>query len=131
MLRIHEQLPISDLESMNDIHIQEMQLITKLHTAAEKRDTKAVLELLNELIKDTKQHFASEEKMMEDAEYPDFHSHKHEHMMQLLDLQSMLSFYEMTNDTNSVYTYVEDTLTTWIKEHVYNWDIPASEFLTQ
>lgn len=131
MLRIDEQLPIEELSSMNEIHKEEIELVTKLHTAAKESDTELVLELLNELIKHTKEHFSSEEKLLLDAEYPDYHSHKHEHMMQLLDLSSILSFYEMTKDTNSVFTYLEDTLTPWVKAHVENWDIPASEFLTQ
>lgn len=131
MLRIEEQLPILELPSINETHNEEIQLITKLHAAAAAKDTKVVFELLNKLIEHTTEHFSSEEKLMEEAEYPDYHSHKHEHMMQLLDIKSMLSFYEMTNDTQSVYTYVEDSLTPWIIEHVRNWDIPASEFLNQ
>ncbi len=131
MLRIEEQLPISELKSMNDIHIQESQLVTKLHAAAIAKETKLTLELLNELIKHTTEHFSKEEKMMEEAGYPDYHSHKHEHMMQLLDIQSIFSFYEMTSDTQSIHTYLEDSLTPWVIAHVQNWDIPASEFINQ
>lgn len=129
MLRIHEQLPILELSSMNETHNEEMQLITKLHTAAKDNETKLVLELLNQLIEHTSKHFSNEERLMEEAEYPGFHIHKHEHAKQLLDLQSILSFYEMTNDTNSVYTYLEDSLTPWIIEHVQNMDIAAAQFL--
>jgi|GEM_PF-4581150 len=131
MLRIDEQLPILELQSMNELHKQEIELVTKLYNAAKANESKLAFELLNELIKETQQHFLSEEHMMQEADYPDYHSHKHEHMMQLLDLQSILSFYEMTNDTHSIYTYLEDALTPWVIAHVQNWDIPASEFLAQ
>jgi len=131
MLRIDEQLQVLESQSINSMHQEESAIIKKLHTAAQNRDDKEVFQLLSELIRQTKEHFSKEEKLMQDAEYPDFHSHKHEHMMQLLDLESILSFYEMTNDTNSVYTYLEDALTPWIIAHVQNWDIPASEFLAQ
>jgi len=131
MLRIDQLPPILELASMNEVHKEETELITQLHKVAQEKNNELTLELLNKLITHTKQHFSSEEKLMLDVDYPDYHSHKHEHMKQLLDLQSILSFYEMTNDTTAVYKYLEDSLTPWIIEHVYNWDIPASEYINQ
>lgn len=130
MLITQELLPIIELSPMNEIHDEEIALIAQLHTAAIDKDTKRVFELLNALIKHTAKHFVDEEKMMQEAEYPDYHRHQHEHAKQLLDLQAIHSFLEMTNDTQSISAYLEGTLTPWIIEHVENWDSPASEFLT-
>ena len=131
MLITQDLLPTIELSSMNKTHDEEIELITKLHTAAKNNETKVVFELLNELIKHTAKHFADEEKLMQEADYPEYHLHKHEHTKQLLDLQAILSFLEMTNDTQSIPAYLEGTLTPWIMEHVENWDSAASEFLTQ
>lgn len=131
MLRIEEQQPVLEVSTINEIHKEEATLITELYSAAKENQMRTTLELLNRLIEHTTQHFSSEEKLMQDLEYPDYHSHKHEHMMQLLDIKSILSFYEMTNDTQSIHKYLEDTLTPWIIAHVQNWDIPASEFIAQ
>ena len=131
MLITQELLPTIELASMNTIHDEEIALIAKLHTAAKNNETKIVFELLNALIEHTAKHFSEEEKLMQEADYPDYPMHKHEHAKQLLDLQAILSFLEMTNDTQSIPAYLEGTLTPWIMEHVENWDSMASEFLTQ
>lgn len=131
MLRITEQLPIKELNSMSELHDKEIELVTELHTAAKEGQTELVLELLNKLIEYTREHFSTEESLMSEVEYPDTNLHKYEHSKQLLDLQSILSFYEMTNDTNSIYTYLEDSLTPWTIQHVENWDTPASEFIKE
>ncbi len=129
MLITQEQLPIIELSSMNKTHDEEIELITKLHAAGKAKETKLVFELLNELIEHTAKHFINEEKMMKEADYPDYYMHQHEHAKQLLDLQAIRSFLEMTNDTQSIPAYLEGTLTPWIIEHVENWDSMASEFL--
>lgn len=129
MLRIHEQETILEPSSMNKLHSEELELVTKLHTAAKNNESKLVLELLNKLIDHTAKHFSHEEKLMEEAGYVDYDLHKFEHAKQLLDLQSILSFYEMTNDTQSVYTYLEDSLTPWVIKHVQEMDVNAAEVL--
>lgn len=129
MLRIDEQLPISELSSMNETHKEESTIIKELHSAAANKENKKVLELLTKLIEHAKEHFKQEEKLMQDAEYETYNLHKFEHTKQVLDLESILSFYEMTNDTRSVYAYLEDSLTPWIIQHVEEMDIPAAEFL--
>ena len=131
MLITQELLPSIELSSMNETHDEEIELITKLHTAGKNNETTVVFELLDELIKHTAKHFSDEEKLMQEADYPDYHVHQHEHAKQLLDLQAIRSFLEMTNDTHSIPAYLEGTLTPWIIEHVENWDSMASEFLTQ
>jgi len=131
MLISQEQLPAIESSAMNDLHNEEIAIIAKLDSAAKNGDEKIVFELLNELIVHTANHFAKEEKLMQEAEYPDYHMHKYEHAKQLMDIQSILSFMEMTNDIQSIPSYLENTLTPWIIEHVENWDSMASEFLNQ
>lgn len=129
MLITQEQLPIIELSSMNDMHNEEIELITKLHTAAKNNEMGMVVELLNILIEHTAKHFANEEKLMQEAQFPDYPMHKHEHAKQLMDIQSIRSFFEMTNDTQAIAAYMHDSLTPWIIEHVENYDSSASEFL--
>lgn len=131
MLITQELLPIITLGSMNQAHDEEIALITRLHTAGKNKETTLVFELLDELIEHTAKHFSDEEKMMKEAQFPGYPLHQHEHAKQLLDLQAIRSFLEMTNDTQSIPAYLEGTLTPWIMEHVENFDSFASEFLSQ
>lgn len=129
MLISQEQLPIIEITSMNEVHDEEIALIAELHKVAQGKDTKTVFKLFGELIEHYKKHFASEEKLMQEVEHPDYHAHKHEHLKQILDLEALQSFLEMTNDTQSIPPYLEDSLTTWIIEHVQTWDSMISKFI--
>jgi hemerythrin len=129
MLITQELLPKIELSRMNKIHDEEIALITKLHTAAKNTESTVVFELLDELIKHTAKHFSDEEKLMKESAYPEYPMHQHEHAKQLLDLQAIRSFLEMTHDTHSIPDYLEGTLTPWIIEHVENHDSILSEFL--
>lgn len=129
MLITQEQLPIIELPSMNEVHDEEIELIAKLHAVAKDNQTKLAYERLNELIEHMAKHFADEEKWMQEAEYPGYHRHKHEHTKQLMDIQAVRSFYEMTNDTQAIAAYMHDSLSPWIIEHVEDYDSAASEFL--
>ena len=129
MLITQEHLPIIEIPSMNKMHDEEIARISILYKAAQDNDTKVVFELLNDLIKYTKQHFADEEKLMQEVEHPDYHAHKHEHTKQILDLQAIQSFLEMTNDIQSIPSYLEGSLTPWIIEHTENWDAMVSQFI--
>jgi len=131
MLINQEQLPILEHTHMNEIHDEEIARIAKLSSVAKAGDEKMVFTLLNELVIHMTQHFAEEESLMQEGQYPDLHPHKYEHAKQLMDIQSILSFMEMTNDIQSIPSYLEGTLTPWIIKHVENWDAPASEFLSQ
>ena len=129
MLIMQEQLPIIEIESMNELHNEEIARIAKLYDVAKNNETKLVFELLNELIEHTKKHFSDEEKLMLEVEHPDYHAHKHEHTKQILDIEAIRSFLEMTNDTQSIPSYLEGNLTPWIIEHVENWDSMVSQFI--
>lgn len=129
MLITQEQLPIIEIESMNELHNEEIARIAKLYDVAKNNETKLVFELLNELIEHTKKHFSDEEKLMLEVEHPDYHAHKHEHTKQILDIEAIRSFLEMTNDTQSIPSYLEGNLTPWIIEHVENWDSMVSQFI--
>lgn len=129
MLITQEQLPIIEIESMNELHNEEIARIAKLYDVAKNNETKLVFELLNELIEHTKKHFSDEEKLMLEVEHPDYHAHKHEHTKQILDIEAIRSFLEMTNDIQSIPSYLEGNLTPWIIEHVENWDSMVSQFI--
>ena len=129
MLISQEQLPIIEIASMNELHDEEIARIAKLYDVAKNKETKVVFELLNELIEHYKKHFADEEKLMLEVKHPDYHAHKHEHTKQILDLEAILSFLEMTNDIQSIPSYLEGNLTPWIIEHVENWDSMVSQFI--
>jgi len=57
-------------------------------SVADKRD---LFELVDHLYRKTKAHFAFEEAVMQEAEYPDFADHQREHIMLLAELKLVLN----------------------------------------
>ena len=129
MLIIEKHLPTVLLESMNKTHNDELEIILKLYDAANKSNLELSFKILNELITHTAKHFASEEVLMQESNFPDLSEHRFAHNKHLLDLQAIQSFYEMTNDIKSLITYIEDSLSPWIMEHIEDMDSIAAEFL--
>jgi hemerythrin len=129
MLITQEQLEPIKHSDMNNVHDEEIELIEKLHAVAKNSDIKAITELLNELIEHMEEHFSFEEALMQENNYSGFHEHKHEHAKELMDIRSIRSFFEMTNDASAIAAYMHDSFSPWIMEHVENWDSDLSEFL--
>ena len=131
MLLKKEELASLKLSSMDETHNEEFELIHKLHAVTKNSSQKVISEVLDELITHTIKHFVNEEKLMKEADYPDYFLHQHEHAKQLLDLKSIRSFYEMTHDKKSLSDYLEGTLSPWIVNHIEDFDMVTAEFLNQ
>lgn len=131
MLITQELLPEGDLGLFQAMHFERIALITKLHNAAINKESQNIITLLQELLNTTNKHFSYENEQMKSAAFQEYHRHKFEHDKELLELESIMSFYEMTQDADSVAAYLEDSLTPWIVEHVESMDLQTVAFLKE
>jgi len=131
MLIKAEHLVNLGIETVDAMYQKQITLIAELYSVAKEKKSEAVLKLLNEYIHLIRKQFAHEEELMIEADFSEHHVHKFEHDKHILDLQSLLSFYEMTQDTSSISTYLEESLTPWIMQHQEDIDLPTAEFLKQ
>ncbi|TNF98616.1 MAG: hemerythrin [Gammaproteobacteria bacterium] len=89
-----------ELSENSKVHVQEIDsqhekltgLLNQLHDAMAQRQEKAALDLLvSELCEFTREHFAYEESLMSEYEYPDYPKHKEEHtklLKHIVDLEN-------------------------------------------
>lgn len=126
-----EQLPMVAIPSMNDTHLEEMIIINNLDTAIANSDVEAISKLLNELLEHSTRHFADEEAIMKEAQYPDYQSHKSEHDRHLQELGSLVNYFERTRDPKAMYAYSTGNLTPWRIHHIQTMDTMMAKYSTE
>jgi hemerythrin len=77
----------------------------------------------------TKTHFSLEERLMEQAQYPDLEAHKREHQKLIGQLDELCRKH-LTED-KPIYFEVLRFLKTWLKEHISSEDTKYSTALQQ
>lgn len=130
-METQEQLPMVAIPSMNDTHLEEMIIINNLDTAIANSDVEAISALLNELLEHSTIHFANEEAIMQETQYPDYQSHKSEHDRHLQELGSLVSYFERTRDPKAMYAYSKGNLTPWRIHHIQTMDTLMAQHATE
>lgn len=115
------------IPSMNDLHLEESLLINKLETVAKSADIEATLQTLKELLEHTTMHFAQEEKIMRDAAFAEYNSHKAEHDRHLSELRSIIEYFDTRKDPNAILAYIDGNLQRWMIDHVKTMDSVMAE----
>jgi hemerythrin len=126
-----EQLPMVAIPSMNDTHLEEMLIINKLEKAARSRDIDGVADALDELLEHTLVHFSNEDKMMEEAKFPAYATHKAEHDRHLHELKSLVKYFAKNREPNAVIAYIDGNLVRWMIHHIETMDTVTANFLKE
>ncbi|MDF1880031.1 hemerythrin family protein [Sulfurimonas sp. MAG313] len=124
-----DQLPMLAIPSMNDNHLEEILLIHKLDKVARANDIKAVAEVLREYVDHSIKHFADEEKLMREADFPDYLTHKGEHDRHIKEMGALIKYFDKNQDPRAIYVHIEGGLSPWILHHMQTMDSDAAEFL--
>ena len=124
-----EQLPMVAIPSMNNTHLEEMLIVNRLENAVKESNIESITKILKELHEHTAVHFSEEEKMMEEALYPTFQTHKAEHDRHLHELQSLRNYFDKNQEPKAIHAYIEGNLINWTIHHIQTMDTMAAEYL--
>ena len=81
-----------NVDEIDNQHQEMLGLVNNLHSSVESRTDKNILKkMLAELVVYTRMHFATEEQLMEQHDYPHHIEHKNEHRLLLQHLEFLLS----------------------------------------
>ena len=127
----YEELPMVAIPSMNDTHLEEMLIISKLDIAIANSDVATIAKLINELLEHTTIHFANEEAIMKESQYPDYQAHKSEHDRHLQELTSLVGYFERTKEPKAIYAYSKGNLTPWRIHHIQTMDTTMAEHFSK
>ena len=130
-----EQLEYMALDSMQERHESEIKILNEIDKMAMLLDRgEGTLEALEakveEYIAHVQEHFASEEKLMEEYDFPSYEMHKMAHDMFLVDLNYATKQWKRYGDINKMINFVRKT-PEWLVMHVNSVDRPTADYLVQ
>jgi hemerythrin len=111
-------------------HKQLFRLVDQLHDAMKSGKTRETMgQILGELVKYTKNHFAAEENAMLAASYPEFAAHKAEHD----NFTSKVDHFarDFRQGAAGITIELMDFLTDWLKTHILTTDKKYSAALLE
>jgi hemerythrin len=123
------------IEKMDAQHARWIQLIDEFRAAAsghllERAGIMAARRALDELLKYTRSHFASEEEFIAAHHYPDLEAHKQKHR-ELESVVVKLQDEMRAHQTGSTPLKLNLFITVWLMEHIMNEDMKYARFILQ
>ncbi len=117
-----------NVDEIDNQHQEMLGLVNNLHSSVESRTDKNILKkMLAELVVYTRMHFATEEQLMEQHDYPHHIEHKQEHRLLLQHLEFLLGAVSIGKYPTFFSDY--DISTDWMFMHISGSDKKLGEFL--
>jgi hemerythrin len=129
-----DRLPRVELDSMNEVHLEEVDLVNELSDlldayAGGTPALEAIGVKFEELVEHTKEHFAREERMMIEGEFPPYPMHKTEHENQLERVAMVKRRWSSTQDVGILRQFVQRELPEWVSYHILTMDTVTAQYL--
>ncbi len=124
-----EQIPQVAMDTMNDVHREELMIVNNVSSAIESRDSAQISQLCDQWLEHTQAHFARENAMMETYNFPALHCHYGEHVEALQGLESIISAWKEKADLEALTSYVRNTWPQWYINHISTMDTVTSAFI--
>lgn len=128
-----EQVEYMSVESMQETHEREIAILNEIDNLAidyemRKEGLEKLEAKIEEYILHVKEHFASEERLMEKYDYPSYEMHKMAHDMFLADLDYSTKIWKSRGDINKIIYFIRKT-PEWLVMHVNSVDAATANFL--
>lgn len=138
MLVEKEKLPLVAMDFMNEVHFEDADLINRLYetiVACEQNSNAKNHEDLAEVFQTwynhTVEHFANEEKQMQEKRFPPFPIHKSEHDQSLEQMQQVWQHWQKEQDIVFLKKYLENYVSHWLMQHIQTMDTMTALYLKQ
>ena len=121
LIQAREIPPVAN-DMMNMLHEDEVEVVNRFHDAVIARDINKIDELFDEVISDVEVHFATEETMMETANYEFAAIHKGDHDTMRVKLKDLHERWKILKGPKEVKGFLEKDFKSWFKLHISKWD---------
>ncbi|WP_457625888.1 bacteriohemerythrin [Persephonella sp.] len=135
MLLDISQIPRVALERMNRVHEEEIRLLNELYETIDEcvrgeKSLEDVDKAFRAFYEDVKQHFSSEQEMMEKYNFFAYPMHRGEHDMVLAQLENLKRRWEKEQNPELIKAYVEKEFLPWLMNHIQTMDTVTAHFLS-
>lgn len=126
-----ESVPVIALDSMNDVHFEEVEMLNAFYDQLKDENT-TFTELkpqFDAIVQHTIDHFAGEEEKMLKYGFPPYPVHKGEHDRLLERATVVKQEWESTQDKAFLADFLERELRPWIGNHIQTMDHITAMFI--
>ena len=134
-------LEVSDIpqlafDNMNDTHGEEVELVNKLGQALldvmqGRASSDDVSEKLEEWIEHTREHFSTENQLMENSGFPAIEVHSAEHSRVLEQLEAIQQQWQASHQAEPVADFLFNEWVQWFDNHVNTMDMVTAQYVIQ
>jgi len=130
-----EQVEEMSLEQMQETHENEIEILNTIDKLAILVDRgqatqEELIQKIDEYVEHVHAHFANEEKLMQEYDFPSYDMHKTAHDMFLEELQQAIKYWKRYDNINKILNFIRNT-PEWIVLHVNTVDAPTSAYLAK
>ena len=131
-----DEVPVITHDAMHQTHLEEIVLINGLGYSIEQFingqiDKDIVTEKLKEWVEHTRQHFAEENRLMEEFDFPAYLMHRAEHDRVLSLIESLHNIWLNGGSIEPLADFIFLEWPTWFDNHVDTMDLVTAQFLSQ
>ena len=117
-------------EDMNSVHAEEVELLNNIEELLEDNTIFEKIDIaVEELLEHTREHFANEERLMLEVNFPAFRMHKNEHDRVLNEFQYILLDWRNKKDNSILKEYITEVVPEWLQQHIVSMDTVTAQFI--
>lgn len=126
-----DDIPLVCIDSMNEMHFEEVEVINILLKQLESDEEFTILsQSIENLLEHMREHFSSEEKLMQERQYPHYRLHQGEHAKVLNEARYVEMTWRNRKDIDEIKEYLIETLLPWLDQHIKAMDVPLADYMT-
>ncbi len=135
MLINKNNLPLVDMDFMNNTHFEDVDIINEVYENIlnyEKDNSSNNYEKLSlnytNWLEHTKKHFETEEIQMREKGFFAYAFHKNEHDVNLAEITKFWNLFEENKEIKNLKIYFENILVNWLINHIQTMDTVTARF---
>ncbi|MDD2827996.1 MAG: hemerythrin family protein [Sulfuricurvum sp.] len=122
-------VPKVAFDEMNRVHAEEVELLNTLEKYLDAKDREGIEKTLDEMLEHTRGHFANEERLMREVNFPPYMMHKSEHDRVLNEFQFVVMDWRNHKDDAMLRNYFLETIPEWLTQHIASMDTMTAQFI--
>lgn len=124
-----DHIPKVAYDEMNRVHAEEIILLNTLETRLNTDDIPGIEHTLHTLLKHTKEHFANEEKLMQEVGFPPYMMHKGEHDRVFSEMNDVIAQWQISHNPALLRNYFFEIIPQWLTQHISTMDTITAQFI--